>query len=127
MDWIDEAFKFAGKVMAVPELHAILTALAVGLGFTYLSTLPLPAKTSIKFAVQYARVIVFGAVLSIAFALKPTPKMVAYAFPVAIFTPLFYEWLMNILYHFWPWLKPKALLTATEMQARVKAPAEGGD
>lgn len=127
MDW-EGIFNFLGKVMAVPELHALITAFAVGLAITYAATVYLPAKTPVKWAVYAARLVIFCAVMGVSFWLKPTPRMVAYAFPVAILTPLFYEWLTNLLYHWLPWLKPKALLTAPEMQVRIKEDAPlGGD
>lgn len=119
MDW-DAVWTFLGKVFAVPELHALLTAMASGLALTYATTVYLPAKTPVKIAVYAARALVFFTVMGISFALLSTPRMVAYSFPVAILTPLFYEWGMNILYHWLPWLKPKALLNASEMQERVK-------
>lgn len=123
MDFLDWVFAFIGRMLAVPELHAILAALSAGLAVTYVLTLPLPAWTPIRVVVQWSRVIAFGLVMGIAVYLIPTPRMAIWAFTVAIFTPLFYEWLSAIIYHRWPWLKPKALLTAEEMQARVAAKA----
>ena len=117
MDWI---LTFGQKVLAIPGLHAILAAFAAGIAVTYLLSLPLPASTAVKTAVSYARVITFLVVMTVALYLLPTPVMFAWAFTVAIMTPLFYEWLTTILYHRYPWLKPKALLTDTEMQARIK-------
>lgn len=117
MDWI---FEFGQKVLAIPGLHAILAAFAVGMAITYGFSQSLPAWTAVKTAVHYSRLITFFAVMATALALLPTPFMAAWAFTVAIMTPLFYEWLTTILYHRWPWLKPKALLTDTEMQARIK-------
>ena len=118
MDWILE---FGQKVLAIPGLHAILAAFGAGLAVTYLLSLPLPASTAVKTAVHYARVLTFFTVMTVAMVLLPTPVMFAWAFTVAIMTPLFYEWLTTILYHQWPWLKPKALLTAPEMQARIES------
>jgi len=116
MDWILE---FGQKVLAIPGLHAILAAFGVGLAVTHVFTLSLPAWVAIKTVVAWSRVVVFVAVMVTALALLPTPVMFAWAFTVAIMTPLFYEWLTTILYHRYPWLKPKALLTGPEMQARV--------
>lgn len=118
MDWILE---FGTKVLAIPGLHAILAAFGVGIAVTYLLSLPLPASTAVKTVVSYARVVTFVVVMTVALYLLPTPVMFAWAFTVAIMTPLFYEWLTTILYHQWPWLKPKALLTAPEMQARIES------
>ena len=117
MDWL---LTFGQKVLAIPGLHAILAAFAAGIAVTYLLSLPLPAWTPVKTAVSYARVVTFLVVMTVALYLLPTPVMFAWAFTVAIMTPLFYEWLTTILYHRYPWLKPKALLTDTEMQARIK-------
>ena len=116
MDWILE---FGTKVLAIPGLHAILAAFGAGIASTYLLSLQLPAWTPVKYAVNYARVLTFFIVMGVALALLPTPVMFAWSFTVAIMTPLFYEWLTTILYHRYPWLKPKALLTGPEMQARV--------
>lgn len=117
MDWI---LTFGQKVLAIPGLHAILAAFACGIASTYLLSLPLPAWTPIKYAVNYARVMTFFIVMGVALAILPTPVMFAWSFTVAIMTPLFYEWLTTVLYHQYPWLKPKALLTGPEMMARVK-------
>ena len=117
MDWL---LTFGQKVLAIPGLHAILAAFGVGLAVTYVFSQSLPAWTAVKTAVAYSRVITFFAVMATALILLPTPVMAAWAFTVAIMTPLFYEWLTTILYHRYPWLKPKALLTDTEMQARIK-------
>ncbi len=117
MDWL---LTFGQKVLAIPGLHAILAAFGVGLAVTHVFTLSLPAWVAIKTVVAWSRVVVFVAVMVTALTLLPTPVMFAWAFTVAIMTPLFYEWLTTILYHRYPWLKPKALLTDTEMQARIK-------
>jgi hypothetical protein len=116
LDWLLE---FGGKVLAVPELHALLMAFAVGCALTYLFTQSLPAVTLVKTAVRWKRVIIFFVVFGIAVALRTTPVMVGWAFTVAILTPKVYEWGETIIYHRWPWLKPRALMTGTEMQCRV--------
>jgi len=116
MDWL---LTFGQKVLAIPGLHAILAAFGVGLAVTHVFTLSLPAWVAIKTVVAWSRLIIFLAVMTTALTLLPTPVMFAWAFTVAIMTPLFYEWLTTILYHRYPWLKPKALLTGPEMQARV--------
>lgn len=116
MDWI---LTFGQKVLAIPGLHAILAALGVGFAVTHIFTLSLPAWVAIKTAQSWSRVIVFFSVLGTALMLLPTPVMFAWASTVAVFTPQFYTWLTEIIYHRWPWLKPKALLNAPEMQARV--------
>lgn len=118
MDWILE---FGQKVFAIPGLRAILAALGVGFAVTHIFTLALPVHIAIKTAQAWSRVIVFFAVLGTALALLPTPVMFAWAGTVAVFTPQFYTWVTEIVYHRWPWLKPKVLLTAPEMQARVKS------
>lgn len=129
MEWLEKLFNLAVKAFALPGLHAILTALGVGFAVTYLLTLPLPAWTPIKFVVQYGRVLIFMVVFGTAVYLLPTPTMVAWGFTFAACIPLLYEWVMTSLYHRYPWLKPKALLTANEMQVRIKdkPPVEGGD
>lgn len=105
-DWL---FAFLSKAFAIPELHAILASVGVGMAMAYVLTLPMPADTAIKTAVQYGRVIIFVTVMGVALAMVPTPHMAAWAFTVAVFTPLFYEWLATIIYHRWPWLRPKVL------------------
>ncbi len=126
MDWLLE---FGQKVLAIPGLHAILAAFGVGLAVTHLFTLSLPASMAIDTAKAWSRVIVFFAVMGTALFLLFTPVMFAWSFTVAVLTPQFYTWLAEIIYHRWPWLKPKALLTAPEMQARVaeKSTVPGGD
>jgi hypothetical protein len=116
MDWL---LTFGQKVLAIPGLHAILAAFGVGLAVTHLFTLSLPAHIAIKTAKAWSRLIIFCAVMGTALALLPTPVMFAWAFTVAIMTPLFYEWLTEALYHWKPYLKPKVLLTAPEMQVRI--------
>jgi hypothetical protein len=116
MDWL---LTFGQKVLAIPGLHAILAAWGAGMAVTYALSLPWPASTASKTVIAYSRLITFVTVMTVALYLLPTPVMFAWAFTVAIMTPLFYEWVMTILYHKFPWLKPKALLTAPEMQARV--------
>lgn len=111
---------FMQRVFSIPELHAVLTSVAVGLALTYLLTLPLPAWTPVKAVVQYGRFLTFWIVFGLAVWLVPTPRMAAWAFTVAIFTPLFSEWLAAIIYHRWPWLKPKALLLPHETISRGK-------
>lgn len=117
MDWL---LTFGQKVLAIPGLHAILAAWGAGMAVTYALSLPWPASTASKTVIAYSRLITFVTVMTVALYLLPTPVMFAWAFTVAIMTPLFYEWVMTILYHKFPWLKPKALLTDTEMQARIK-------
>lgn len=111
-DWI---FTFIGRAFAVPELHAILAAMFAGMALAYLLTLPLPAMTPVKTAVRYGRVLIFFVVMGVALTFEPTPRTAAWAFSIAILTPLFHEWLFAIVYHRWPWLKPKALMTAPEL------------
>lgn len=129
MEWLEKLFNLAVKAFALPSFHAIVTSLFAGFAVTYLLTLPLPAWTPVKWVVQWARLVTFLTVFSVAVILLPTPTMVAWAGSMAIFTPLFYEWAMQILYHRYPWMKPKALLTASEMQVRIKdkPPVEGGE
>ena len=117
MDW---ALTFGQKVFAIPGLHAILAAYGVGFAITHLFTLSLPAWTPVKTAVTYSRLIIFFAVMGTALFILPTPVMFAWSFTVAALTPKSYEGFMEWLYHRWPYLKPKALLTDTEMQARIK-------
>jgi len=116
MDWIQE---FGQKVLAIPGLHAILASLGVGFAVTHIFTLSLPASMAIDTAKAWSRVIVFFAVLGTAMILLPTPVMFAWASTVAVFTPQFYTWATEVIYHTWPWLKPKALLTGIEMQVRI--------
>lgn len=129
MEWLEKLFNLAVKAFALPGLHAVLTALAVGFAVTYTLTRPLPAWTPVKFAVQWSRVIIFFTTFATAVYLLPTPTVVAWGFMTAIMVPLVYEWVMAFFYHRYPWLKPKALLTANEMQVRVKEdpPVLGGD
>lgn len=117
--FLSAAFDFLVKMMSVPELHAILLAVCVGMALSYVFAQALPTWTPIKFAVQYQRTIVFFVVLFVALANVTTPRMGAWAFTVAIFTPLFYEWIGTIIYHRFPWLKPRSMLNDAEMQARV--------
>ncbi|MCX7041091.1 MAG: hypothetical protein NT117_00060, partial [Gammaproteobacteria bacterium] len=70
---LDGMLTFMLRVFAVPQLHAMLTAVGVGLALTYLLQLPLPAWTPVKVAVQYARLLIFFVVLGIAVVLVPTP------------------------------------------------------
>ena len=112
-DWL---LNFALKVFAVPGLHAILTAVAVGFALTYLMSRSLPANMAVCTAIRYQRLIVFITVFSISFSMVPSPVMGAWAFTVAIFTPQFYDWVTEIIFHRWPWLKPKALMTFDEYQ-----------
>ena len=118
-DIADWALAFLMRVLAVPELSALLPAIGVGLAIAYLASLKFPEWLPIKTAQNYANVIIFFVVIIIATALLPTPRMALWSFTVAIFIPKTYEWLTEIIFHRWPWLKPKALLTAPEMQARV--------
>lgn len=115
-DWL---FGFLARVLAVPELHAIAVASFAGIAITYLLQLPLPARTSVKVAVQWARVWIFLVVVGVAFYQVRSFVMFAWAASVGVLMPLLYEWAGAILFHRWPWLKPKSLLTAPEMQARV--------
>lgn len=117
--FLSAAFDFLTKMMAVPELHAIVLAVAVGMAISYALAQTLPAWTPIKVAVQYQRVIVFFAVVIVALANVFTPRMGAWAATVGVFTPLFYEWLGAIIFHRWPWLKPRAMLTDAEMHDRI--------
>lgn len=106
LDWL---FAFIARAFAVPELHAVLAALAAGMALAYVLTLPLPAATTLKAAKQYGRVLIFCTVMLVALTLHPTPRTAAWAFTVALLAPLFHEWLFAIVYHRWPWLQPKAL------------------
>lgn len=118
MDFLDWLFAFIGRMLAVPELHAMLMALGAGLASTYLLTLPLPAWTPIRLAITYGRGLTFLIVMGVAVSLIPSPRMAVWAFTVAVFTPLAYEWLTALVYHRWPWLKPKAMMTAEELAKR---------
>ncbi len=120
-DWL---FGFLARAFAVPELHAILAGLFAGIAVAYALTLPLPAMTPVKTAVRYARVIVFVTVLGVSLALSLTPRTAAWAFTVAILAPLLHEWLLAIIYHRWPWLKPKALMTGPELVEHAERQAE---
>ena len=123
MDWV---LAFGQKVFAIPGLHAILAALGIGFAVTHIFTLSLPANMAIKTAQAWSRVIVFVAVETTALLLLFTPYMVAWATTVAILAPQFYSWGTELLYHWKPYLKPKVLLTAAEMQVRIKEPPVGG-
>lgn len=129
MEWLEKLFNLAVKAFALPGLHAILTALGVGFAVTYIFSRTLPAWTLVKWATQWSRVIIFLTTFATAVYLLPTPTVVAWGFMTAIMVPLVYEWVMAFFYHRYPWLKPKALLTANEMQVRVKEapPVLGGD
>lgn len=117
--FLSAAFDFLGKVLLVPELHAMLLSVCVGMALSYLFAQTLPAWTAVKTAVRFQRVIVFFAVMGTALSSVYTPRMAAWAFTVAIFTPLFYEWLGTIIFHKWPWLRPRSMLSAEEMLARA--------
>lgn len=120
MDIIDWIFTFLGKAFAVPELHAVLAGLFAGIAVAYALTLPLPAMMPIKTAKNYARLFVFVTVMTVSLLLDFKPRTAAWAFTVAIMAPLLHEWLFALVYHRWPYLKPKALQTVTELQ-------KGGD
>lgn len=125
MGFLDWLFAFIGKAFAIPELHAVIAGLVVGMALAYALTLPLPAMTPVKTAVRYGRVLIFFVVMGVSLALKPTPRTAAWAFSVAILAPLFHEWLFAIVYHRWPWLKPKALMTAPELVKAAEPKREG--
>lgn len=116
MDWL---LTFGQKVLAIPGLHAILAAWCAGVATTYGILLMLPYHTQVKHAVLYARIIVFFVVMTVALSILLTPVMFAWAFTVAILTPASYEMLTNGLFHRWPHLKPKALMTSFEMENRI--------
>lgn len=120
MDWLEDLYNLALKALALPSFHAIVTALGVGFAVTYLLALPLPAKTPLMWAVRWSRVVIATTVFGTAVYLVPTPTVVAWGFTVAILTPRLYEMVMDQLYHWKPWLKPKSLLTGPEMQVRIK-------
>lgn len=120
-DWL---LAFAGKVMAVPELHAIIVAIAVGMAIAYLFTLQLPHHWAIDRVKRWSSAVVMLAVFLVATGLGPhagalqlgwirvplpAPGMAAWAFVQAVFTPLYFTALGNFIYHRWPWLQPKAL------------------
>lgn len=119
VDWL---FAFLAKMLAVPELSALLPAIGVGLALAYLATVQFPASWPVKGVQKIAGVIIVFVVVGVATALLPTPRMALWAFTVAVFIPKTYEWLTAIIYHRFPWLKPKSLLTGDEMQARGNAP-----
>lgn len=106
IDWL---FSFLARAFAIPELHAVVAGMAAGLAVAYVLTVALPASTPFKVAVQYARVVVFLTVMVVALSLKLSTYTAAWAFTVALLAPLFHEWLFAIVYHRWPWLRPKAL------------------
>lgn len=114
-DFFDWAFSFLRKILEVPELFAVLTGLFAGMAVSYLLTLPLPSFTPVKVAKQYARGVVFITVMIVSMTIYRTPRTAAWGFTIAIMAPLFHEWLFTILYHKWPWLKPKALQTGAEL------------
>lgn len=109
MGFFDWALQFLLKIWAVPGLHAILSGVSVGFAISYVGSILLPAEMEVKRAITWTRAFVFFSVFFISFLQVPTPVMAAWSFSVAIFTPQFYEWAVQIIYHKWPWLKPKAL------------------
>jgi hypothetical protein len=121
MNFLDWLFAFIGRMLAVPELHALIMALGAGLASCYLLTLPLPAWTPVRVAAFYGRLVTFAVVFGVAVYLIPSPRMAVWAFTVAVFTPLAYEAAAAAIFHRWPWLKPKALMTADEMAVHVAA------
>lgn len=110
-DWL---FAFIARVLAVPELHAITVASFAGIAITYLLQLPLPMRTPVKVAVQWARVWIFLVVLGVAFYQVRTFVMFAWAASFGLLMPLFYEWIGAIIFHRYPWLKPRALKTGAD-------------
>lgn len=116
-DWL---FSFAAKVLAVPELHAILVAFAIGCALTYATAHMMPARWRSSTAVILSRVLIVAAVMMVATMQVPTPVMAGWAFTVGVLTPPVYEMSLAALWHRWPWIKPKAMLTAPEMLERMK-------
>lgn len=116
-DWL---FTFLGRAFAVPELHAVVAGLFAGIAVAYTLTLPLPAMMPIKKAKNYGRLFVFVTVMVVSLTLDFKPRTAAWAFTVAIMAPLLHEWLFAMVYHKFPWLKPKALQTVDELE-------KGGD
>jgi hypothetical protein len=118
MSYADWALNFLLRIFAVPELSAILTAIAAGLAMTFLSQLAMPGRLEVLSAKRYGRVIIFFVVIAVAVFMRPTPRVALWAFTVAVFLPNFYEWLQGLLFERYPWLKPKALQTDAEQVQR---------
>lgn len=117
-DWF---LTFAGKVLAVPELHAIIVAFAVGCALTYATAHLMPMRWRSSTVVLLSRILIVAAVMLVASMQVQTPVMAAWSFTVGVLTPPVYEMTLASLWHRWPWLKPRALLTGAEYQARKES------
>lgn len=113
----EKVFAFAARVLAVPELHALALATAVAFALTYALSLQLPATWLVTTARRWIRAILVLLVLGVAMWMRPTAVMFGWAVTYGVFLPLLYEAFWHRIHALYPWLKPKALMTAYELEA----------